>query len=33
MILGYIVRKEFQRDKSAKLGVFRLVNHAHATAA
>src|SRR5713101_8449605 len=33
MVLGYVVRKEFQRDKAAQLGVLRLVDHTHTTAA
>ena len=30
MIFGYVVGQEFQGNKAAQLGVFRLVNHAHA---
>src|SRR4029077_1844744 len=32
MVSGYIVRKEFQCDKTAQLAVFSLVDHAHTTA-
>lgn len=32
-ILDEAVRDEFQRDKAAEFGVFRLVNHAHTAAA
>jgi hypothetical protein len=33
MIFGYVVRKEFQRNKAPQLGVFRLVDDSHTTTA
>jgi hypothetical protein len=33
MIFGYVVRKEFQGDKPAELGVLGFVDHSHTSAA
>lgn len=32
-VLGDIMRKEFQSDQGAEIGVFRLVDHSHPVAA
>jgi hypothetical protein len=33
LVVGYIFRQELESDKAAELSVFRLVHHAHPTAA